>query len=326
MDTNAQTASEPERVGQAPARPGATLAAGADSDERRLYRLMLWGYCSPLPICAMYIVSAWLSRSTALGVYAVQCPIAITVQTFSIYAIRQTIGQNTFKFPYGAGKLENFSAFLCGVLYVPTGLYMVWDATLRIVHPRDVGYVLGLIPIVISAVRMVILYRAVRRLAHGSVAPSPILRAYLIDYRVGMLGDLGVIVAFAMGWLLVYSGLSAVGNRVDPLIGLALAVYMVWVGAWLVWRNFRALMDLPLPESEQLRVMRALAAHYAGYEAIGTVYTRSSGKLRFVEIELMFPGDRTVAEIRSLGEAMEQSLAAEMPGLTFRIIPVRSAA
>ena len=40
------------------------------------------------------------------------------------------------------------------------------------------------------------------------------------------------------------------------------------------------------------------------------------------EIELVFPGERTLDEIAALSTAMEEGLAAEMPGLTFRIIPV----
>jgi ferrous-iron efflux pump FieF len=305
--------------------PAAALAAATTDDDRRLYRLMLWGYFSLFPFTVMFIVMAAIANSSAVVVYTVQSAISITVQTFSIYAIRQVMGGNQFRFPYGAGKLEDFSAFLCGVLYVPSGLYMAYDASMRLVHPQHVGYVLSLIPICLSAIRMVILYLLVRRLARRTRAPSPLLRAYLLDYRVGVLSDIGVISAFAVGWLLVHQGLVTMGDRVDPLIGLTISLYMVWVGASLVRRNFRALMDLPLPESEQMRVMKVLARHYADYDTIGTLYTRASGKLRFVEIELVFPGERTLDEIDALSTAMEEALAAEMPGLTFRIIPVGAA-
>ena len=139
------------------------------------------------------IAVAVLANSSAVVVYTAQSAISITVQTFSIFAIRQVIGDNTFRFPYGAGKLEDFSAFLCGVLYVPSGLYMAYDASTRLVHPQHVGYVLSLIPICLSAIRMVILYLLVRRLARQTRAPSPLLHAYLLDYRVGLLSDVGVI-------------------------------------------------------------------------------------------------------------------------------------
>ena len=302
--------------------PAALSQVAAHDDDRRLYRLMLWGYFSLFPFTVMFIVMAVLANSSAVVVYTAQSAISITVQTFSIFAIRQVIGENTFRFPYGAGKLEDFSAFLCGVLYVPSGIYMAYDACTRIVHPQHVGYLLSMIPIALSATRMVVLYLAVRRLARQTKAQSPLLRAYLLDYRVGLLSDAGVLSAFVIGWALVHQGLMTMGDRVDPIIGLAISLYMVWVGVSLVRRNFRALMDLPLPEDEQLRIMKVLARHYAEYETIGTLYSRASGKLRFVELELVFAGDRTLAEIEALSGEMERALAEELPGLTFRIIPI----
>jgi len=85
---------------------------------------MLWGYFSLFPLSAMFIVTEALLHSSAMVVCSVLSAISITVQSFSIYALRQVLQQETFRFPYGAGKLEDFSAFLCGVLFVPSGLYM----------------------------------------------------------------------------------------------------------------------------------------------------------------------------------------------------------
>ena len=97
---------------------------------------------------------------------------------------------------------------------------------------------------------------------------------------------------------------------------------MLWVGVSLVRHNFRALMDLPLSEEEQLAVTRVLAHHYAEYDLVGTLYTRSSGKRRFVEIELGFDGERSIEHVHVLSRHMEQALAEELPGLHFRIVPV----
>ncbi len=305
-------------------RPVAVLAA-ATEDDRRLYRLMLWGYFSLFPFTVMFMVMAAVANSSAIVVYTVQCSISITVQSFSIYSIRQVMRGNEFQFPYGAGKLEDFSAFLCGVLYVPTGLYLAYDASTRLAHPQHVGYILSVIPVGLSAIRMIVLYTAVARLARQTKAQSPLLRSYLLDYRLGMLSDLGVIIAFIAGWFLVHGGIVSLGDRVDPLIGLTISLYMVWIGVSLVRRNFRALIDLPLPEGQQMRVMKVLAQHYEDYETIGTLYTRASGKRQFVEIELHFAGERTLDEIDVLSADMEASLAEEIPGLTFRIIPVVAA-
>jgi divalent metal cation (Fe/Co/Zn/Cd) transporter len=93
-------------------------------------------------------------------------------------------------------------------------------------------------------------------------------------------------------------------------------------GVVLVRRNFRALMDLPLPEEQQLTILRVLARHFEDYDLVGTVCSRVSGKRHFVEIELGFDGEKTVEHVHALSRHMERDLTAEVPGLHFRIVPV----
>ena len=113
-------------------RPAPPANAGL-SDDRRFYRVMLWGYVTLFPLMALFIVTAVLANSSAVFVYSVNFAITIAVQSFSLYAIRQVMRENTFRFPYGAGKLENFAAFLGGVLNVPSGIYVAYAATLRLI-------------------------------------------------------------------------------------------------------------------------------------------------------------------------------------------------
>ncbi len=137
-----------------------------------------------------------------------------------------------------------------------------------------------------------------------------------------MMTDGGVLLAFIAGTAFVGASLGAVGNHIDPVVALVMACYMIWVGVELVRHNFRALMDLPLPEEHQLTITRVLASHYEHYDSVGTLYTRTSGNRRFVEVELGFDGDRTVEHVHALSRHMERDLAEEVPGLRFRIVPV----
>lgn len=290
-------------------------------DDRALYRLMLWGYATLPAILVMYAVMGFVQHSAALVACAVLAAVSLAVQTFSLYAMRQVLAADPYRFPYGAGKLEDFSAFLCGVLFVPAGAYMAVQALTRLADPVAVQYAASMVAVAVSAVRMVLLWLAAERLARRSGAQSPLVRAYLLDYRTSLLNDLGVFVSFAVGWLLVRTGEPAAGDRVDPLVALAICLYMVWAGIWLVRRSFRALADLPLSEEEQVRVLRVLAAYVADYDGVGALRTRSSGKRRVVEIELAFPAARTVGELEGLAAGMQSALATDVPGLQFRIVP-----
>jgi cation diffusion facilitator family transporter len=296
---------------------------GARADESvQLYRLLRWGLMVEIPIVVITSVSAVLASSAALVALAAQSGIALVINAFAVYAMRQVLKHNTYSHPYGAGKLENFSAFLCGVLYIPSGLYVLFDSIERLIHAPEVGYITGLIPVAITFTTGVVFYTLSTRLKRRTKDPSPLLVAYRADYFIGMMTDGGVLIAFIIGTVLVGTSLGAVGHRIDPAVALVMACYMIWVGVDLVRHNFRALMDLPLPEEHQLTITRVLASHYEHYDSIGTLYTRTSGNRRFVEIELGFDGERTVEHVHMLSRHMERDLAAEVPGLRFRIVPV----
>jgi ferrous-iron efflux pump FieF len=297
-------------------------APQTDAETIKLYKLLKWGLATELPMTVMFFTIAFVTGSSALTAIAIQSAVALVVNGFAVYAMRQVMRENAYNFPYGAGKLENFSAFLCGVLYVPSGLYVMFDAAERLIHAPEVGYLLSQIPVSISLSRGVALYVIATRMVRATRNASPLLHSYQLDYRVGTLTDGGVMISFALAWVLVDAGVPAIGDRVDPLVALAIAFYMLWVGVSLVRHNFRALMDLPLSEEEQLTITRVLARHYADYDLVGTLYTRSSGKRRFVEIELGFDGEKSVEHVHVLSRHMEQALVAELPGLHFRIVPV----
>ena len=294
----------------------------AESEGIRLYRLHVWGQLTLIPLTALFIATAWLANSASVIVICVQSAIAIVINSFSLYALHQVVRNNVYQFAYGAGKLENFSAFLLGVFYVPSGLYLAVNAIDRLHHPPVVGYELSQVAIVFSALRMLVLYLLVRRLARQSKNPSPLLRSTLLDYRLCWINDLGVCVALFIAWACIGIEAPGIGSRIDPSVALAIALYMLWIGASLVWHNFRALVDLPLPEKQQIEIMRVLAHHYQHYDSIGTVFSRASGNRRFVEIEMGFAGNQTIEHVQTLSLQMENDLTAKVPGLSFKIFPM----
>ena len=293
-----------------------------DPESVRLYTLLKWGLAVEVPIVIMMVTSALLTGSAALIAMAAQSTVALVINGFAVYAMRQVLRENAYNFPYGAGKLENFSAFLCGVLYVPSGLFVLFDSIERLIHAPEVGYLLGLIPVSITFLSGAVLFVFASRLKRRTNNPSPLLISYRADYLIGMLTDGGIIIAFALATVLIDLGEPAIGDRIDPAVALVIALYMLWIGVSLVRHNFRALMDLPLSEEEQLTITRVLGHHYADYDLVGTLFTRSSGTRRFVEIELGFDGEKSVEHVHVLSRHMEQALLAELPGLHFRIVPV----
>ncbi|MEI6308874.1 MAG: hypothetical protein WCP58_04440 [bacterium] len=142
---------------------------------------------------------------------------------------------------------------------------------------------------------------------------------------MGAISDVGVILAFLLASLLLHWGYPGLGLRVDPLLAIVIASLLLKNSIVLVVRNFRSLVDLPLPEADQLKILQGLARRHESYENIGTIYRRSSGKTRFVELELVFSGDVSLEEIEILRQTMEVDLSRSFQNLSFRIIPLQDA-
>ena len=71
-------------------------------------------------------------------------------------------------------------------------------------------------------------------------------------------------------------------------MSLLLACFMLYTGIRQILNNFKILMDLLLPEVEQLMIMRVLANEFESYENVGNIYSRRSGRQRFIDIELLY--------------------------------------
>jgi cation diffusion facilitator family transporter len=301
---------------------GKAKRISADKETKGLYKLLWWGFIIEIPIVIMTVVTAVLASSAALIAMAAESGVALVINGFALYSTHQVMRENVYAFPYGAGKLENFSAFLCGALYLPSGLFVMYDSVERLIEAPEVGYLIGLIPVAITFITGTSLYYAATRLKRRTLNPSPLLRSYRLDYLTGMLTDGGIIVAFVLATIIVGMGYPAIGDRIDPGIALAVSIYMLWAGVSLVRENFRALMDLPLSEQEQMAIMGVLALHFSDYDEVGAVRSRLSGKRRFVDIELGFDGTKTLDEVNLLSRHMEHDLAQKIPDLDFRITPL----
>jgi cation diffusion facilitator family transporter len=287
-----------------------------------LYRIMRVALWTEIPVSVLLIVVGTLSGSSAVLVMTLQAVVDICVQLFELYAIRQTIRRDVEAFPYGAGKLENFGAFLWAVLTIPAAVFVLVTSGLKLWQPDAVAYGLSTLAIAVSATRLVLLWVFTARLRRRLKTPSPVLVSFLADTKIDTLSSLGVLLSFAIAVGLLAAGLPALGDRVDPGVALLIGAYQLAVGVTILRGNFRSLMDLPLSVVDQLTVMRVLADHHRDFEHIGMVSTRSHGNEKYVEVELAFADDTPVPEIARLSQRIEASLGHWIDELRFRLAPV----
>jgi cation diffusion facilitator family transporter len=209
---------------------------------------------------------------------------------------------------YGHDKAEYFASGVEGVLIVIAAISIGRAAWERLLNPQPVEQVaLGLaVSVAASLVNLVvarILIKAGRQ--HNSIALDADGHHLMVDVWTSVGVIVGVALAALTGWV-----------RVDPLVGLAVAVNIIWTGWKLIKRTVAGLMDTALPQPEQEAIRTVLAAYQPEGIQFDALRTRQAAGRRFVSMDILAPGTWSIRQGHQLLERLERDLYQLWPMVT----------
>lgn len=221
---------------------------------------------------------------------------------------------------YGHEKIEYFSSGLEGALILAAAGGIAWYAVLRILTPQkleafEIGMVLALVASMINLVVAQILLRSARR------THSIVLEADGKHLMTDVITSAAVILGVGLAWFTDASWL-------DPVVALAVAASIAWMGWDLVRRSFNGLMDHALPTEEQALVRGAIAGRLLTGMDFHALRTRRAGSRRFVDFHLLVPGAWSVRRAHEVLAGIEAAIAAAFPEIeiTAHIEPIEDKA
>jgi cation diffusion facilitator family transporter len=215
--------------------------------------------------------------------------------------------------PYGHTKAEYFSAVLEGVLIVLAALAIVREAWPKLIKPEPIAE-LGpgmLVSLGASGLNVLLGWFLIQS---GRKARSPAVVADGKHILTDVLTSVGVLVGIGLAWL---SGWWIL----DPLLAIAVAVNIVWVGWRLVRDSVGGLMDEAVPEHDLATIHHILNQALKGLASDGRVLevhdlrTRRAGPRTFVEFHLVVPGNTSVEQAHQICDRLENALRASLDGV-----------
>lgn len=292
------------------------------SELKEIKRIGDLGFYSMLVMNVLFVLFSVATGSLSLLINFIGTAAAILVKIFTLISVRIMLKENKYLMPYGSGKLENFSSFLFGFTIVPMGIFSLILSINRVLTPtKEVIYLVCQIPVVLSFTRLLVLLLMTRGVLKRYPNPSPLVKAYHTDFKVAMICDAFMFAAFLIGYLLVVFKYESISMLVDPILSLALSVYMILSGLPLIIENFRSLIDLPLNEKDMLKILKVATEFYEQYEGLGTIFSRRCGKTKIVEMELMFNPEISIEKINDIESRMSARLNSDLSDVRFRLIP-----
>ncbi len=284
------------------AAPAATTAPAGRASLARFAWLSI--AAAVVTIC-LKTAAWWLTGSVGLLSDAVESFVNLAAAIMALAMLTVAARPPDEAHAFGYGKAEYFASGVEGALILLAAVAIAWTAAGRLLHPRaleQAGLGLG-VSVVASLLNLAVarVLIGVGRKRH-SIALEADGHHLMTDVwtSAGVLAGIGLV--FLTGW-----------NALDPLVALAVAVQIVWMGVSLVHRSWKGLLDAALPAAE-LAALDAVLARWGAEEVrFHAVRTRQAGARRFVSMHVLVPGAWSVSRGHELLERIEDDVRRALP-------------
>jgi len=245
-------------------------------------------------------LGAWaLTGSVALLSDALESVVNVVAAVTMLAALRVARRPADADHPFGHGKAEYLSAFFEGALIAVAAVITVASAWGRLWSPAPVsrvgeGIAVSALASLANGALGMYLLRVSRRTR--SLALEADGHHVLADVYTSAGVIIGVSLARLTGWW-----------RLDPLVAMAVAANILWVGWRLVRRSVGALLDELADPEEALALERSLdaVARELGARGVSRLRLRWQGPVAHADLQLRVDPAMTVGDAHALCDALE---------------------
>ncbi len=248
---------------------------------------------------------AWMvTDSVSLLSTLVDSALDLGASTINLMAVRQALTPADDEHRFGHGKAEAIAALAQSAFIAGSALFLLAQSARRLINPVAIEHsAVGLAVMAVSIGATLVLVRYQRRVARET--RSLAIEADALHYVGDVAANAAVIVALLctdyLGWL-----------RVDPLMGIAIGVYIA-INALGIGRGaLDMLMDHELPDDERQRI-RAIVLKRPEVRAMHALRTRASGPQIFVQLHIELDAELSLRAAHAVADRVEQDLHAALP-------------
>lgn len=220
---------------------------------------------------------------------------------------------------YGHGKVENLSALFETLLLLVTCVWIIYEATHRLLHHSahlEVNYwsfAVMLTSIVVDISRSRVLYRAARK--YNSQALEADGLHFSTDIWSSAVVILGLFFVKLSEWV---PGLASL-RQADSVAAIMVGLIVVYVSLRLGIRTTQALLDVA-PSGIEKKIISTVEV-LPGVTDCHNVRVRYSGPQPFVDVHVLVDGNQTLKEAHNLTEQIERAIQDVLPNADVTIHP-----
>ena len=245
-----------------------------------------------------------LSGSIAVLASAIDSFLDLTVSLFNYFALHNAEKDPDKQFHYGRSKIEPLAAVIEGTVISLSAVFIFYEALVKIAHPRDMAHMTESIAVMIASfiitAFLVAFLNSVAKKTNNMV-----IKADALHYKTDLFSNGAVLMALV---LISYTA----EELIDPILGIGIAIYMIYSAIPIIKEGVLMLLDAALPEEdiEQIKTIIEDEPVITNYHYL---QTRESGSHVFISVHTVFNvsislydahliADRVEAKIKDLFE------------------------
>ncbi len=266
-------------------------------------------------LITLKIVAGLISGSISVFAQLTDSLLDLFAGALSFVAVRIAIRPADEEHPFGHGKVEDIAGMVQGVLIFAAAGVIVYTSVLRIIHKTGLQLAeAGIGVMVVSMIASLGLSRYLLRVS--KITGSIVLEANARNIQ----GDIYSAAAVLVGLLLVrLTGMAIL----DPLVAIAVAIYLVKLAYDTARKPFLGLVDASLPRAEQAVIESCLAVYESQVVGFHELRTRRSGSQRYIDLHLVMSKDVSLEYAHQMCDLLEQDIKSKLPrsNITIHIEP-----
>jgi cation diffusion facilitator family transporter len=262
-------------------------------------------------LIVLKVVVGVASGSVSILSEAIHSSIDLVAALIALFSVMTSDQPPDAGHPYGHGKVENVSGVVEAILILAASALIVEQAARRLFHPEPIaGLGLAFAVMFFSALVNFLVSRRLAKIA--KLTSSIALEADALHLKADVFTSLGVGAGLFCIWLPdALFGLKL--YFLDPLVAIAVALFITFEAAQMLRRAFSPLVDASLPPDELAIIAEAVVQHRQGGPAFHDLRTRSAGKQKHIDFHLTLPSSMTVGESHEICDRIEREIEARLP-------------
>ncbi|AWK51830.1 cation transporter [Clostridium beijerinckii] len=248
----------------------------------------------------MKLVVGLFTGSVSIISEAIHSTMDLLAAVIAFFSVRISDKPADDTHPYGHGKVENISGVIEALLIFVASIWIIIEAVKKIINPGEIDSVgLGFIVMFISAAINFIVSKKLYKVAKQE--DSIALEADALHLKADVYTSLGVGGGLFLIWI---TGL----NYLDPIVAILVAIFILKESFELLKTAFNPLLDVKLSDEEIEIIKDKINRYDSVFCNYHDLKTRKSGRIRYIDLHLVFPENKSIKEAHDICDRIEQNI------------------